>query len=85
MKQINLTDAEIMQWVKQQIAMFKGQAMGFGFEAIQAKAKLNAIEKLTDEEKLRIGRLNIETIIEEGQYLSQLPEAVTLLTPLATS
>ena len=67
------TDEQVLNWVKSQEATFKATAQGCGFDAIQAQVKLQEIKKLTVEEKLRIGRLNLETIQKEGLYLNQLP------------
>jgi hypothetical protein len=69
-----LTDGEILDWTNNQVKNFKAMAQGIGFEAIQAKQKLKAIEKLNDKERIEIGRLNIETIKKEKLYLNQLPK-----------
>jgi hypothetical protein len=68
------TDQEVLKWVESQETLFKATAQGVGFEAIQARLKLNEIKKLTAEEKMKIGRLNLETIQREGLYLDQLPK-----------
>ena len=44
----NYTDTEVKNWINQQVEMFQNNAKGFGFEAIQARLKLEAINKLPE-------------------------------------
>jgi hypothetical protein len=68
------TDQEVLKWVESQETLFKSLSRGFGYEAIQARLKLNEIKKLTPEEKMKFGRLNLKTIRKERLYLDQLPK-----------
>jgi len=50
------TDEEVKSFLDKRIEEMKVTARGDGFYPIQARLKLKAIEKLTESEKLEIGR-----------------------------
>lgn len=58
------SDNEIKAFLNEKIEVLKGWARGDGFNAIQARMKLKAIEKLSEAEKIQIGRQMFELGIE---------------------